>query len=263
MAQLINRLKTLLKSTKPEPKPTAAITLDDEIHQLKKMLGMDENGIKLKKKNNIQPNYPGNKPNYSNTYKDYVKENIGKEGETATKTMLTNNVLGKKIVWSNMIINNDQGSTEIDLFLITPKGIFVIENKNYHGAVYGHEHSKEWKYYLNNQEYTFYNPIMQNAGHIKYLKELLHTKFQVECNYYNIVIFSGRNKPKVTYTSDKTFVGNIDEAIQYINSIPDADTVTDDEIDRVRSYLVYFHGMDINKKKQHIANVKSNITNQQ
>ena len=87
MAQLIDRLKTLLKSTKPEPKPTAAITLDDEIHQLKKMLGMDENGIKPKKKNNIQPNYPGNKPNYSNTYKDYVKENIGKEGETTPKAL--------------------------------------------------------------------------------------------------------------------------------------------------------------------------------
>ena len=159
-----------------------------------------------------------------------------------------------------MIINTDRGSTEIDLFLITPKGIFVIENKNYHGMVYGHENSREWKYYLNNKEYIFYNPIMQNAGHIKYLKELLYTRFQVECNYYNIVIFNECCNPKVTYTAEKTFVGKIQDAIKYINSIQDDDTVTDDEMDRVRSYLVYCHGMDINKKKQHIRNVKNNNT---
>ena len=70
---------------------------------------------------------------------------------------------------------NDQGkSRQIDHIAITEYGIFVIETKNYSGTICGKENAEEWIQYLGNKKYYLKNPIHQNYGHYKIVKNIIY-----------------------------------------------------------------------------------------
>lgn len=63
----------------------------------------------------------------------------------------------------NCYIPNRSGDKiEIDMIMLCQKGIYVIENKNYSGWIFGDEKSKNWCETLKGKKYFFYNPIKQN-----------------------------------------------------------------------------------------------------
>lgn len=60
--------------------------------------------------------------------------------------------------------------------VISPFGLFVIETKNYKGWLFGDMVSPVWTQVLYGKQmrhYTFYNPVLQNQGHIIKLSKLL------------------------------------------------------------------------------------------
>lgn len=71
------------------------------------------------------------------------------------------------------IPTKDGKTTEIDFLAISKKGIFVFECKNYAGNIYGDMKRKQWIQYLGNKKSYFYNPFLQNRGHVKHLREYL------------------------------------------------------------------------------------------
>lgn len=84
-------------------------------------------------------------------------------------------IKGTKLILTNLYIPKEDGSTtEIDLVLFTNFGIFVIESKNYSGWIFGDEKYRNWtQVFPNKKKFKFFNPIWQNKGHIKALKEVL------------------------------------------------------------------------------------------
>lgn len=66
-------------------------------------------------------------------------------------------------------------TTEVDLVYVTRWGLFVIESKNYSGAVTGDCREDEWVQCFppSTKPYRFYNPVKQNAGHIRGLRYAL------------------------------------------------------------------------------------------
>lgn len=79
------------------------------------------------------------------------------------------------LVLHDVLIEADEERTsQIDLILIDAKGIYAVEVKSFDEAkVYGNAKKQKWLYYRHGSRYEFYNPIMQNRSHIKYLKRLL------------------------------------------------------------------------------------------
>jgi hypothetical protein len=73
------------------------------------------------------------------------------------------------------------GSTQIDLILITKKSIFIIEVKNMSGLIIGNIDYNMWIQKTKTNINMFYNPILQNNGHIKAINNILE---------YNIPIVS-------------------------------------------------------------------------
>lgn len=74
----------------------------------------------------------------------------------------------------NVYIPTKNGKTsEIDLLVISKKGLFVFEVKNYGGNVYGDTKREKWIQYIGKQKHFFYNPLLQNKNHVKHLKEYL------------------------------------------------------------------------------------------
>lgn len=101
---------------------------------------------------------------------------IGKIGEQETIRELKK-IHGHKRILHNLYVPTGKGTTEIDVVVLHEKGIFVIENKNYVGAIYGNETNVQWNqvYRKHGEQISrqFYNPVKQNQTHIRYLKKFL------------------------------------------------------------------------------------------
>ena len=79
--------------------------------------------------------------------------------------------------------------TEIDCILISRKGIFCIETKNWVGHISGNDEDEYWlqEYddpYMDDRQHK--NPVKQNERHCAVLERRLHNNYQVD----NIVIFA-------------------------------------------------------------------------
>lgn len=80
----------------------------------------------------------------------------------------------KYIVINDVLIPTKDGKTaQIDHVVISKYGIFVIETKNYSGWILSNENSRNWTHVIYKTKNQFYNPILQNKGHVKALQDLL------------------------------------------------------------------------------------------
>ena len=98
---------------------------------------------------------------------------------------------GKPVkVLRNLIIpNGKKGTTEIDLVVLSTKGFYVLECKNYSGYVIGGEDEHNWtisyKYKNYKKNISFYNPLKQNSGHVTALRKMFPKYY-----FQSVVLFS-------------------------------------------------------------------------
>lgn len=197
-----------------------------------------------------------------------LRSDVGKYGEYLIYKKLRNfeTNLGAKFLF-NIYIPKDNGeTTEIDVLMICSKGIFVFESKNYSGWIFGNESQRNWTQVLpkgrgrSNKE-KFFNPIMQNRGHIKYLKSLVGEDIPM----HSIIAFSERCTLKeITVTSTDVNVINRYSVAQVVttlfNQYPNA--LDTEKIDSIYNLLYPFSQVDELAKQQHIQNIKNDITPQ-
>ncbi len=123
-----------------------------------------------------------------------VKDDKGKYLEyLAYKSLRHFENNGGKFLFNILIPKGKDEITEIDVLLICSKGLFVFECKNYSGWIFGKEAQKRWTQTLPKgrgccHKEHFYNPIMQNASHIKHLKNLVGKSLPI----WSIIVFSDR-----------------------------------------------------------------------
>lgn len=98
-------------------------------------------------------------------------------------------------VLNNVTIPTPKGSSQIDHLVVSVYGIFVIETKNYNGWIYGGEYAEYWIQNIYGKKYQFYNPILQNGGHVRALRRVL--KDYEPLLIMPIVAFSGKADIKV------------------------------------------------------------------
>lgn len=91
-------------------------------------------------------------------------------------------------VINNIIIPYKDKTSQIDHLVISRYGIFVIENKNFSGSIYGSEKDRNWTQVRGGSRNSFYNPVLQNRGHIKALADV----FGNEDKMYSIIVFGDR-----------------------------------------------------------------------
>ena len=161
---------------------------------------------------------------------------IGKQGESAVFHELESTRSSHKKIINDIVVKteNDEMS-QIDHILINESGIFVIETKNYKGAIYGSASGLHWVQRLNGKKFEFYNPIKQNASHLKRLKKILGDVYP----YYSVVVFVKNNADKINIDN----VIGLKDLSRYINS-HHGKKLTHDEID-----CIYKRLRKIKKKK--------------
>ncbi len=84
----------------------------------------------------------------------------------------------------NVLLDTENGDTEVDMIVVDRKGIFSIECKHINDMVFGSLTDSAWKKAGVDKE-PLRNPIMQNKGHIKSIEEYLGVK-----DVINVVVTS-------------------------------------------------------------------------
>lgn len=93
-------------------------------------------------------------------------------GEIAVKTCLLLLPKSEFIVMNDIYIPAYDGMfTQIDHIIVASCGIIVIETKNYSGKLSGSSRKKYWASNNRGDVIKVYNPIRQNAYHIRMLRE--------------------------------------------------------------------------------------------
>lgn len=135
--------------------------------------------------------------------------------------------INPKAIFHDLYIQKTNGEyTQIDVAVATKAGIIVFEVKDYSGWIFGNEHQKYWTQLLayGKKKNRFYNPVMQNAGHIQAIRQCLPQNPGIPI--YSIIVFYGNSELiNVTYNADNTFIiypNYIGRLITDILSRPDA-----------------------------------------
>ena len=87
--------------------------------------------------------------------------NAGISGEYSLyKQIQSFEMIGCKFLFNLYIPRKNGATSEIDIVMLHPKGLFVIESKNYSGWIFGKEYQKQWvETFPNGDKYRFYNNI--------------------------------------------------------------------------------------------------------
>lgn len=191
--------------------------------------------------------------------KIFDDEWVGKHGEKLTERELKLvKLLGRKgKILRNVYLPKDNGETsEVDLIYTTQKGIFVFESKNYSGWIFGDEKNKNWTAMLpNKKKNQFYNPIMQNKTHIKWMRNFVGEEIPL----FSIIVFSERCElKKVSVESDDIKVIKRDLTYAAVRDIWDKnpDVVSNDKIEELYIKLKELTNVDKATKAAHIDNIE-------
>lgn len=112
-------------------------------------------------------------------------------------------------------IANGKKTSQVDHVVLSPKGIFVIETKNYKGWITGSEQNQYWRKTFYQRKDKFNNPIWQNYGHIKALKEYLGDLVE-DVPFYSVIVFGDQAQLKFQSEFKNAFVIKRDKLISVI-----------------------------------------------
>lgn len=132
----------------------------------------------------------------------------GEKSERKVILSLLKEGINPKTIFHDLYIQKpNREYTQIDVAVATKAGIIVLEVKDYSGWIFGNEHQKYWTQLLafGKQKHRFYNPVMQNAGHIQAIRQCLPNNPDIPI--FSVIVFFGNSEFKnVTCNADNTFI---------------------------------------------------------
>ena len=180
---------------------------------------------------------------------------------------------GYKLLYNLYIPREEGKTTELDMLMISPKGVYVFEIKNYSGWIFGDEDDERWMQVLpkgrrSSHKTPFYNPVKQNKLHIKWLRVLLY-KWQKEnptsigdmdlkIPTFSIVTFADKATLRKITTYEHLDIITFRDIVSTIKRIEKKARHRLSETDMQRLYDELFEYTQTSDKvkKQHIKDIK-------
>ncbi|MCM0664535.1 NERD domain-containing protein [Flavobacterium tyrosinilyticum] len=157
----------------------------------------------------------------------------------------------------NVVLQRGEVTTQIDHVIISSFGIFVIETKNYKGWIVGYEKSEYWTQVIYKYKAKFYNPIFQNAGHIRALKICLKEYRNLE--YISVIVFSTNAKIKIDTSVDVVNMHRLLRTIKKYSTVNLSEEVKEKIFEKINASNL----VDSFKKKEHINSIKQRINDRE
>ena len=110
-------------------------------------------------------------------YINYPMINAGVHAEDSVRNMLMGLPDGYNVI-STAIVSHDGEKSEMDLIVVGPTGVFIVEVKNITGKIVGRESDTNWRQYKTFRKgggvsNEFYSPVKQVRTHAYRLKSFL------------------------------------------------------------------------------------------
>ena len=181
----------------------------------------------------------------------------GAIGEKRVARILGKLPEGKYSVINNLLLNNSGYTSQVDHVVVSVYGIFVIETKTYQGIISGGENSEQWTQNIYGNKYEFRNPILQNYGHIKSLKQTLGDYKNVP--FISIVAFSRQANLRVSSNVPVVYWSQILDVIKGYE-IP---VIKESDVRRITRLLMASNADSKETRKDHVKNVRANVKKRQ
>lgn len=179
----------------------------------------------------------------------------GARGEYRTSQILETAKFEKRFLFNCYIPNRSGDKTELDIVMISAKGIYIVENKNYSGWIFGDEQSKNWCETLKGKKYFFYNPVKQNKSHIKNLEKVLNIGQE---KYISLITFNrNANLKKINTESPDLYVKSYVQLKSFIKEQEkQANRLNHEEIENIYKTLFPSTQLSDQEKQEHIERIK-------
>lgn len=193
-----------------------------------------------------------------------MRYNKGRYGEFLLyKALKAFENYGARFLFNVYIPKSNGQTTEIDVLMICSQGIFVFENKNYSGWIFGSGNQRNWYQTLpagrKSHKEMFYNPIMQNRSHINHLQKYLGDHFPA----YSLIVFSDHCELRNVQFDPKEAIvtkrWNIQATINAICEQVSPGIISESKIDEIYNKLYPLTQVDASVKMQHIEAIHHNL----
>ena len=183
-------------------------------------------------------------------------KDVGSSGEQITYISLRDKIhVPEKQILRNVYIPTVDGKTsEIDLLVVSRKGLLVFECKNYAGNIYGDMKRKKWVQYLGKKKSFFYNPFLQNKSHVKHLKKYLEQFGDLPACSFVTTISRGKWKVKNLGPEDH-FLGFNCHLVDIYKDLPDSELLMKN-FPAIINKLAPLSRPSDEIRKQHIENIR-------
>ena len=182
----------------------------------------------------------------------WLRRSKGRIGEHRVAHILDRLPKDRYQVINDLLLRTSSGSTtQIDHVVISQYGIFVIETKFYKGWIYGGENSEFWTQNIYGNKYTLRNPILQNAGHVRGLRQLL--KDYGDIPFIPVVAFSRQASLGVSSGTPVIYWNQIRKVIGQIKE----KRIAPDAVTGIYNKLIESNIPDSKEsRREHIRNVR-------
>ena len=191
-------------------------------------------------------------------------KNKGKRGEEWVFNILLQ-LPDEYHLMNDVIMQTNNGTTQIDHVVISKYGVFVIETKNYRGNIYGDDNRQNWKQNIVTKvtyakkwwkTYTyvtkthFYNPVKQSIAHTIAIKNILSQWPALKI--VPIIVFTGSAVLKdVTSNYHVVYDFNLLETILSFRTI----YLTNNDVHRVVDILLHNNIREFVDDRSHVNNI--------
>ena len=158
------------------------------------------------------------------------------------------------MVLNDLLLENGSKTSQIDHIVLCKNGIFVIETKNYGGYISGNESDKMWTQKIGRRKnkFEFFNPIIQNKGHINAIKQNL--KINNTIPIISVVVFN--NKGNIDNVSSHTPVIHSSELEDFILKYDTNVSLNGSEVQNINLALTGKNIKGKKARKQHVKNIQ-------
>lgn len=154
-------------------------------------------------------------------------------------------------LFNNIILHSkNTASSQIDHIVVSKFGVFVIENKDYSGWIFGSEQQASWtQTFQNGEKFSFQNPLRQNYSHLAALKELIPA---LQNYFYSVVVFSGDAEIKTSMPPNVLLHTNL---VTYIENFKE-ERLSEDDVQMIIGKLSYACQTINISVEEHVANIR-------
>lgn len=162
----------------------------------------------------------------------------------------------------NVVLQHTKGTTEIDIIQVTRKGIFVVECKYRTDEVSGSAIEYSWDVTRSGKKIAaMYNPIKQNANHIRTLESYLKKEGIEAPTVYNVVVIVAKElsiKELDQIDTDTVLVQGLSD-LKKLDSLPDE--LSDKQVLELQAVIERKESTEYQRRK-HVEYVKKQYSRQ-